>query len=69
MYQNIYITRKITIVSHETTICPFQSTVNGSVHAYKASFFFWKGLELNASLPKRQTKCSEQQKNINTDFC
>lgn len=32
-----------------------------------AEFLYFFG-ELNPSLPKRQTKCLEQQKNIHSDF-
>lgn len=35
IYQNICITGNITIVSNETTMCPFHSFINQSGHAYR----------------------------------
>lgn len=42
MYQNICIIRNITIVSNETTMCPFHSFINGSGLACRVPLFFWR---------------------------
>lgn len=60
-YQSICIICTIIIVSNENTMCPFHFFINQSGMLVKFVYFF---AEFNPSLPKRQTKCLKQKKNI-----
>lgn len=61
LHISICIICTIIIVSNENTMCPFHFFINQSGMLVKFVYFF---AEFNPSLPKRQTKCLKQKKNI-----